>query len=57
MAGHLQPGNLLDEQMVSHLFAAIGEITGDDATLGIAVMATNVVDATAETLGWIQTTK
>ena len=54
MAGHIQPGHLFGEKPVSGIFAAIGEIAGDDTAFGVAMMAANVIDTAAEALGRVQ---
>jgi hypothetical protein len=54
MTLHIQPGNLFVEQSISGIFTSIGEIPGDNATLGVAMMAKDVIHTAGKALGRVQ---
>ena len=54
MAFHIQPRNLLGEESISRIFSAVGEIAGDDAAFGVAMMTADVIDTAAKALGRVQ---
>ena len=54
MTLHIQPGDLFGEQSISGIFTSIGEIPGDDTTLGVAMMAADVIDTAGKALGRIE---
>jgi hypothetical protein len=54
VALHIQPGNLLIKESICGIFTAIGEVSGDDTTFGVAMVAVDVIDTAGKTLGRIQ---
>ena len=57
MTLHIQPGNLLGEESISGIFTAIGQIPGDNAAFGVAMMTADVIDTAGKSLGRVQTVK
>ena len=51
---HIQPGDLLGKQSISGIFTPIGEIPGDDTTLGVAMMAADVIDTAGKAFGRVE---
>ena len=54
MTGHVQPGDLLDDEPVGGFFATVGEITGDHTAFSVTMMAANVIDTAAEAFSRVE---